>query len=552
MSETAPSVSPALEKERVKLANEQAKLEQQFASEREKLQRKEETLAREELFGKYDETTPAKGEVTYQEYVEQRPADGAYRIGDKYHDAKSGNFVPKSAYDESRESTVDYENRVGDLLNKGEYEPPHYDEMSYFELVKATADANELGDRAAVDDIRAEIAERLTMEIVNEGNDEESSEAAQERYDKELHKFEFLVDRYMNGPEALHNGERIVVGEVFSNGKANVAEVYDDDGTVQLVREQDLTLKAPLEIYTAPESQAESESQPLVITTPPEHISSGADPAQVPTFEADPDTHVKRFSAWDKVAKARVEPQDVSGPEAPARDAEPNPNSDTDPEATDTPADVEPQEKSDETEKASRRERFKAWFGKERKAYQEYGGAAYWAARWEKARMGFRDHVLDYGVTAEMSDEQKEKRRKNNRTALIAGAGVLAVGAAIAIGISIHDAGGVDQIEAPKGGGIEVTAPAPELPDVTEVSVETPPPAPEYPVEAFDIPKGGSGWSLLESLGVEPTSWFQFENDLLRDFPDELYRMADGHVGIAKPGPLSAELQEQIIANVRR
>jgi hypothetical protein len=58
-------------------------------------------------------------------------------------------------------------------------------------------------------------------------------------------------------------------------------------------------------------------------------------------------------------------------------------------------------------------------------------------------------------------------------------------------------------------------------------------------VQAFDIPKGSGGEALMNRLHISPREWYGFQDQLLKEFPNDFYRMADGNVGLAYPGELN-------------
>ena len=55
----------------------------------------------------------------------------------------------------------------------------------------------------------------------------------------------------------------------------------------------------------------------------------------------------------------------------------------------------------------------------------------------------------------------------------------------------------------------------------------------------FKIPEGSGGEALMNRLNVNTDVWYQNQDEFLRKFPDEAYRMSDGNVGFSDPGRLS-------------
>ncbi len=241
---------------------------------------------------------------------------------------------------------------------------------------------------------------------------------------------------------------------------------------------------------------------------------------------------------------------------------------------------VEFQREYPQAEKLKGFDKLKAWFKNEAKSFREFGGAAYFAGRWERVRQGFKDKVLDYGVTDEMSDADKERKRRRNRIAVIAGASLLAAGAVTAIGFGI--AGAIDNASAQDtlanspdigagaapvnehdlnqefwsghgapGAGGEVGG-IDQLPldgtnyDAIDTDSVTPDVLPTIPVEVFNIPSGQGGEELFRNAGLDPAQWYAYEDTLLAQFPNDFYRMDGGHVGIAHSGWLSQGAQDFI------
>jgi len=184
---------------------------------------------------------------------------------------------------------------------------------------------------------------------------------------------------------------------------------------------------------------------------------------------------------------------------------------------------------------------------------------------WERAQNGV-NNVLNVGVTEDMPDEEKERKRKRNRVVILAGVaavGVTAVGFALHNSLSAHDVhtgvgGGEIPTTAPSGGSeILTTAPGghgvENLPldtgaGLPGAEIVTPGPEVSIPAEAFNIPRGLGGEQLFSNLGIDPSKWYNNESSLLSQFPSDLYRMSDGHVGISHTGMLSQGLQDAIEA----
>lgn len=223
----------------------------------------------------------------------------------------------------------------------------------------------------------------------------------------------------------------------------------------------------------------------------------------------------------------------------------------------------EPDEPNEEVTQ-SRLERVKGWFKKQLPFLQGRAGNAWWEGPWKLAQH-VKTHVLNFGITDEMSDEEKEHKRERTRVVIIAGGAALAGGAlaasgfltALAVGneLSAQDAqgfismGGGDMPDPNKVGGM----PADEvenLPldgDSQSIDMLETPTADAASIEVSDpIPAGGGGEKLFKDLGMEPATWYENEKEILERFPKAFYPMKNGHVGIQHAGPLPEEVQNFI------
>lgn len=103
-----------------------------------------------------------------------------------------------------------------------------------------------------------------------------------------------------------------------------------------------------------------------------------------------------------------------------------------------------------------------------------------------------------------------------------------------------------DDLEAANGDGVGDGDDTGEADQTSEFDV----PSLESYAKQFDIPRGSGGEALLERLKVDRLEWYQFEDRLLKEFPNEFYRMDDGHVGLQNPGLLSEKAQVFILDKV--
>lgn len=64
----------------------------------------------------------------------------------------------------------------------------------------------------------------------------------------------------------------------------------------------------------------------------------------------------------------------------------------------------------------------------------------------------------------------------------------------------------------------------------------------------FVIDSGEGGIHFFQDLGLTESNWYEVQNELLQNYPNDFYSMGDGNVGLAHPGQLSLEAQQFIKA----
>lgn len=64
----------------------------------------------------------------------------------------------------------------------------------------------------------------------------------------------------------------------------------------------------------------------------------------------------------------------------------------------------------------------------------------------------------------------------------------------------------------------------------------------------FAISSGEGGIHFFQDLGLTESNWYEVQNELLQNYPNDFYSMGDGNVGLAHPGQLSLEAQQFIKA----
>lgn len=550
MSETAPTGQSALEAERARIATQRA--EADLA---------EGILNQEEAFGKYDENvTPAEGEFTYSDYLSARPRE-LTNEGGVIRDAESGKFGSSEAFSRQNESQQDYYDRVGGLVNEGEWEAPDYENMGVAQLAKEVSKARALGDKAAADEAVEAAINHLTIDAMKD--DSESSADAQARFESEVSRFEQLIDRFsqagvesaaessaVENPGAIEPAKAPRAAEV-SVSESSVPEAsakslagVESAGPAEAVKSEEVESKDDAEA----ESEPESESEPKPLFTEVEY--NGEKYALGDVFISPSGEKVAKIYNSDGtpmfVSEDDIKPVEARQPSKDLVVLEKRELVTVD------------QEKSER--EASALEKLKGWFKKERKAFQTYGGSAYWGHKWDRAKAGFKDKVLDFGVTEEMEDDEKDRLRKRNRVAVIAGGSLLAVGAIYMFSqaISGDEASSVNELSGSSGaggGGAESgsgvqEAMSDELKGVlnhenatgagTEIG------SGDLYLEPVTIERGMGGEELFQNMGLDKADWYTYQNDLLKKFPDDFYRMTDGHVGLMYAGDLPTDVQQYI------
>lgn len=563
----------------------------------------------ETAFGKHDVTAPNEGEDSYRSYLDQRPA---------------------SAADDTELAGQDYYDQKYDLVNKGEHEPVDYEDMGVMQLAKEAVRVRQLNDVAGEKEVREALAHHLTMDAMKD--DSETSDQAQKRYNEELARFDSLVARFESrgNPQPPHageahakpNGEGEPSARTETKDQDDQADKTDTSADSKVVID---TVAAPgakpapgKEMVLRADIDKVNDKVEAAVTPPPtfggyfkDMPVSVADVTPHPTDSSKDmltvvgeDGRVRRIPAADftsqpVVAKADTAPAALQPEKTPGNGFTVSalglegdnrqPGKELVPFQGEAGADLqdtkvanqEPQSRlgkikaflSGELSKVKNSEsvtKVTAWLGGERSKMQEYGGKAYWAAKWERAQQGLnagKERMLNWRVKETMSEDEKERTRKQNRWAYIGGAAALTVvGIGAAMGINelmdhtqaVPDANGAigfqpDAEPSPSAAPEVPTEPhkVEDLPIVGDPSMEDVQ-IPDINPEAFNIQEGSGmgGEALLKSLDIEPSQWYTVEEHLLDQFPQNFYRTDDGHVGIYA-GQLPQGAQD-IISSLKR
>ncbi len=584
-----------------------------------------------EEFGKYDVTVPGKGEGNYQEYIDSRPNDGIVRNGDVYQYADTGKFAGEAAYTAQNGTAEDHYDKVEKVSINGE----HYKEMGVMQLAKEAAIARKDGNKAREGLIFEALEHHLTMDAMKD--DSESPAEAQARYESEVQRYEDLVLKFAAGEtskvepfppanaeaqqpageanasanpntdpstqetapaasEATLSGEKVTIDNVFvSPDGQKVVQITGEDGKKQYVAESDLN-------FSAPDTSKENPLAPIVKDMATQRMKaklqggdSGEDEGDE---EADPATPNKpvvgaAFAVGSDGTATILDPAIKA-----AATREPSAfavNSQGEVEVLDDElkaqtANVEADPRVEQEREAARLaaeqerkfgERVKNWFQKEGKKLQEFGGSVYIGKLFKNGMDGVKNganRMLEWRIKEDMSPEEKDKIRKQNRYGAIAfgaAAAALTIGLFAANGMNANESGvepgalptpeptetvdpNLQDILNPggaAGGDTEPNfGPGMTIPDWDgpigggEAAPEVAAPEVVVPNEAFNIPAGGGGEQLFGDLGIDTSKWYANENTLLANFPNDFYRMESGHVGISRPGFLSQGAQDAINA----
>lgn len=536
MAEQEPTVVKAPRDERDIVA----KLQQQ-------LERAQHDVAQKEAFGKYDITVPNEGELNYQEYLEQRPSEGVVRDGDGFRDAQSGKFSSADGYEAQKVSSQDHYDQIGGLVNKGEYQPPDYESMGVLQLAKEAAKARQLGDRAEEEQILEAVHHYLTADAMKD--DTESPEEAQKRFDAEIIRYDTLVNRFLGRPDVhAQPADQAHVDLTGGGAPSARADSNESEPSVAPVSKE-------LVRFAGVEGAAYYNGKKVSIAR--EGFSDGTDTVLT---VVDEDGEVYEIRASELTNKPNVDVADVV----------------QDTPVTPTP-DVQPDSVGKELELyvgESAPEKAKKWWQKAGDRIRGLGGVSAWAAGWAtvgtvklKERVGtsLSDKAavwLDRGVDESWSEDEKEKKRKQNRyTAMAAVAGLTIIGGVAAgvighkLGLSGDSFGAEVPLPSPSPGeapvpeGAEAALAAaplvPETPEAPEAPINAPAAFAEFSPEAMTIGSGEGGHDLFERLGLDTAVWDSNAQELADRFPEDFYREGND-VRIMRPGQLSPGAQDFI------
>ena len=269
------------------------------------------------------------------------------------------------------------------------------------------------------------------------------------------------------------------------------------------------------------------------------------------------DDHVEEAIGLELAEPEAGDEPEFAEPEAPEPEApEPTPEPET-PEPEVPEAEVpEPEAPEPEApEEAPVDPEVQAGFRRAIAKYKEKFSPAYWAAKWTIMRQESRNRLE---INEDMTPAEQQKIINRRRLNKVLGASVWVVGV---VGVSYAASKGLDFLT----DSLDATpiASTPELGNVDfDFSQLTGGDAQPVTTEdlaglggeyvlmpGFDIPSGGGGERLMESLGVDSSKWYDIAEDLYQQFPDSFYKEG-GDVRISNPGALPNEVQQFIIGRL--
>lgn len=612
MAEQEPGFAKAVNPE----AEELAKLQKKASEAQRAFDKANFQYEHNELFGKYDVTVPNEGEVNFQEYIDQRPAgdnDGFNHENGELR--QSGKFASFDQYLDYKKGTAaqQFDARVEGLRDVNanvEIGAPNYEEMGLMQLAKEASKARTLGDPEAEREIREAAEHHLTGDVMGSSDDSESSEAAQARYEAELAHYDSLVEKFVarSNPAEQHatNSHTATSGEGQpsartdeTKGDESPAPETSSDTSTEASEPIEATAESQpetLDAGQAEQTESESETGAAVAaesdsseTAPNEEVPSETSTAEaeLPASEVTPteddDREPGGYFNGKKITVARVVPHpsgDASQDALVVIDEDGN-------EKTIRASEVEYVKKSEpkdgvdqinemiataEAQSDTPEKEAKGWWAKVGDKVRKLGGAGYWAAGWASAHIAHpvREswaNWLNRDVTENMTEEEKEKSRKEQRVvAIVAGAGLAVIGATITgilIAKGLHsgdssadlfgsgnggngggesapvvadrlDDGGASSegvVNTPIVGGENLGGPE-VIPDASEVSIP------------ITVESGDGGESLFNRLGIDANKWYD-NQWAIRDLSPDNFYVENGNVRI-NDRPLPQNVQDYI------
>jgi len=505
---------------------------QKLADERVKLELKERKLEQELSMGKYDVHpegfTPPEGEMTYEQYLAQRPSEGVVRdeLNGGYREAHTGRYASEEDYLAGKEVMPDEETADRTRL----------DDLGLVALAKEFAEAKQRNDIADKKEIEEAVRSRIEKQAYNEKSGNLTVADVEKAVEQEMRVFYDRAERLGADRSPSDTDQSSEVGDFVTIKTGNGDEGITENISEQQFGEEFDTLTSPFKSgrfankEPNKESGVDSEGSADETEAPKKYTFGGVEVEVGEEYEApDGSEMVSIIFNGDKVfvsKKLLIEAE-----------AEPDSGQEDD--------EIE-QEEAENDQEDGENERQSSWWSRNKKFF----GINYYAAQWTMMlqRSRERGQITDE-MTQEEINEVLERKRRNQVLGMVTVAVATGLATYLAIkGNGVHH-------DAVASGGVTPDTMHDVTPGITDhlPSVDTAgdvPPSIDISVEplnpSYEIPSGTGGEALFQRLGLEPRSWYRHQDDLLNRFPGSFYRMDSGNVGIAQSGWLPNEVQSYI------
>lgn len=517
-----------------------------------------------EKFGALDQTAANEDEISYTDYLAQRPAKGIYRQPEVFvqyvkktgqSDSKSaqtdiGRYIysqPGEKGDQDYANHSRYQKQVGPLGRKADdayYDSISeiidegiaedlslYDDFSQERLIFAAAEKMLLGDRAGYDDMRALYEVPILNEVTEPGTN-----VPIQKYDDDMAHFDrevkTLVARFIaSDPEQY---PKWAYSDDLMPAKPTKQEILAlETAPDETIDEQPAHMHPLVDNDHSSESDQSSKPDRPIVTekaTVRQDLPLTQQEVLYAFYQGRQVTLQKKFRTKDGIEKYQILTQDGETKRINTANVQIGP--DYRPTAPERDTNTQTTAK----EKAS---------------------LLYWGNK----LANFRHNAADWAInrrTDGLDEQQAERQRARNRRVIIAlGAGAALLGLGVAIGYGVghsigeHAEHARDVAQDPTLFTPTDTSAAHEHVRSISDAVSQPagsetvasPPAPDV---NFTISHGEGGYALFQSEGLSSAQWNQHAEQLLQQYPADFYRMPGGGVGLSHQGLLSQGAQDFI------
>lgn len=485
-----------------------------------------------------------------------------------------------------------------------------YAELGVMQLAKEAATAHKEGNEGREKSIREALEHHLTMDAMKD--DSETPEEAQARYDSEVSRYEELVERLLERGAAkpAHAADT----HLENPGEGHPSQRDTEADSTETAEDAPVEQPAPVETTDATEASAEDEKPAEVEPEVSPQPETEPEPETFPYLNGRKVTLGTAFVSPDGrraievidadgtsqvVFESQVQylPQQKEGAafavggdgtvnilDKDIKDASPKPatfavDSKGEVEVLDEDikaqiAGIEPDPRVEE-EKREQLTGIKKWWNKAQEGFYKVAGATFWAKEWMQER---KSQWLEHNIDDTMTEEEKEKRRDRNRTAMVIATAALiaipvaAIAATTATGIANltegHSGGGLggngsgdpgeydrwmereqahqdylDSLRDNDGGSEGPT----NLPIEGGAETVTVPEVDASQGQEMYITSGEGGEALFNRLGIDPAKFYANQYALVEQFPQDfrINPTGDG-VWISHTGELSQGAQTYI------